>query len=121
MLLLASSRPLSEITIYGFAPPCSCILQDYSCLPCDAPPRGIEIEYRHCLQHNVLPAGSVETWNEKMEDEEKKIQKVLMTGLGTGVGKISPAACTRQMTLVIKHFLCARSEEGQRSWVEYEA
>ncbi|KAI6033395.1 hypothetical protein EDC04DRAFT_2705938 [Pisolithus marmoratus] len=56
----------------------------------------------------------LETWNEKVEGE-KKIQKVLMTGLGTGVGKISPAVCARQTVLVIKHFLYARSEEGQRT------
>jgi len=60
----------------------------------------------------------LEIWNEKVDNEEKKINKVLMTGLGTGVGKIPPAVCARQMALAVKHFLYARSEEGQRTWAE---
>lgn len=32
------------------------------------------------------------------------IDRVLMTGLGTGYGKVSPARCAQQMILAIKHF-----------------
>ncbi|KAI6039743.1 hypothetical protein EDC04DRAFT_3090102 [Pisolithus marmoratus] len=41
--------------------------------------------------HSQLMAVRIrETWNEKVEDEEKKIQNVMMMGLGTGAGKIFP-------------------------------
>ena len=47
-----------------------------------------------------------------MDNEEKKKKiKVLMTRLGTGVGKIPPpAVCARQMALAVRHFLYARSQ-----------
>lgn len=60
----------------------------------------------------------LETWNKKADDEEKKIKKVLMTGLGTGVGKIPSAVCAKQMALAVKHFLYERREEDQRSQAE---
>lgn len=59
----------------------------------------------------------LESWNKKVDDE-KKIKKVLMTGLGTGVGKIPAATCARQMALAVKHFLYARKEVGQRAQAE---
>lgn len=59
----------------------------------------------------------LESWNKKVDDE-KKIKKVLMTGLGTGVGKIPAATCARQMALAVKHFLYARREVGQRAQAE---
>lgn len=59
----------------------------------------------------------LENWNKKSDDEEKKIRKVLMTGLGTGAGKIPSADCARQMALAVKHFLYAR-EEGEGAEVE---
>jgi hypothetical protein len=34
----------------------------------------------------------------------RTIERVLMTGLGTGYGKISAARCAQQMILAIKHF-----------------
>lgn len=34
----------------------------------------------------------------------RTIERVLMTGLGTGYGKVSPARCAQQMILAIKHF-----------------
>ena len=34
-----------------------------------------------------------------------RIRKVLITGLGTGVGGFSSAKCAQQMVLAVKHFL----------------
>jgi len=34
----------------------------------------------------------------------RTIERVLMTGLGTGTGKVSAARCAQQMILAIKHF-----------------
>jgi hypothetical protein len=34
----------------------------------------------------------------------RTIQRVLMTGLGTGYGQVSVARCAQQMVLAIKHF-----------------
>ncbi|KAI6017964.1 hypothetical protein PISMIDRAFT_104116 [Pisolithus microcarpus 441] len=113
---------------YGFAPPGSCILvpglwpNDFSCkviAVCPTMRYPEELKWHKDIVYNTMWSLLVqlETWN-KNADDEKKIKKVLMTGLGTGVGKISPAVCARQMALAVKHFLHARSEEGQRSSAE---
>ncbi|KAI6039749.1 macro domain-like protein [Pisolithus marmoratus] len=110
---------------YGFAPPGSCILvpglspNDFSCkviAVCPTMRYPEELQWHKDIVYNTMWSLLVqlETWNGKVEDEEKKIKKVLMTGLGTGVGKISPAVCARQMALAVKHFLYARSEQGKR-------
>ncbi|TDL18457.1 macro domain-like protein [Rickenella mellea] len=39
--------------------------------------------------------------------EGTKIRKVLMTGLGTGIGKVSPNRCAQQMALAIRDFIDA--------------
>ena len=48
-----------------------------------------------------------------------RIRKVLMTGLGTGVGEVSSAKCAQQMALAVKHFLEASAHPekwGSMSW-----
>jgi hypothetical protein len=60
----------------------------------------------------------IEKWNEGAIHEDGKIKKVLMTGLGTGVGKIPSDICPKQMALAVKHFLAARSEVGRISWAK---
>lgn len=60
----------------------------------------------------------LEHWNKKVDDEGKKIKKVVMTGLGTGCGKIPAALCANQVALAVKHFLYARREEDQTARAE---
>jgi O-acetyl-ADP-ribose deacetylase (regulator of RNase III) len=114
---------------YGFAPPGSCILvpglspNDYSCkvmAVCPTMRYPEELKWHKDIVYNTMWSLLVqlEIWNEKVDNEEEKIKKVLMTGLGTGVGKVPPVICARQMALAVKHFLYARSEEGQRTWTE---
>ncbi|KAI6114872.1 macro domain-like protein [Pisolithus croceorrhizus] len=114
---------------YGFAPPGSCILvpglspNDFSCkiiAVCPTMRYPEELKWHKDIVYITMWSLLVqlETWNENADNEEKKIKKVLMTGLGTGVGKISPAVCAKQMALAVKHFLHARSEEGQKSSAE---
>lgn len=114
---------------YGFAPPGSCILvpglppNDFSCkviAVCPTMRYPEELKWHKDIVYNTMWSLLVELeiWNEKADDEEKKIKKVLMTGLGTGVGKIPSSVCAKQMALAVKHFLYARSEEGQKTWAE---
>ena len=114
---------------YGFAPPGSCILvpglpaNDFSCKTiavCPTMRYPEEITWHKDIVYNTMWSLLVEleNWNKQVDDEEKKIKKVLMTGLGTGVGKIPAADCARQMALAVKHFLYARREEGQRARAE---
>ncbi|KAI6096968.1 macro domain-like protein [Pisolithus croceorrhizus] len=114
---------------YGFAPPGSCILvpglspNDFSCkviAVCPTMRYPEELKWHKDIVYITMWSLLVqlETWNENADNEEKKIKKVLMTGLGTGVGKIPPAVCAKQMALAVKHFLHARSEEGQKSLAE---
>ncbi|KAI6108347.1 hypothetical protein F5141DRAFT_1122615, partial [Pisolithus sp. B1] len=102
---------------YGSAPPGSCIL-----VP-GLPPNDVSckvIVWHKDIVYITMWSLLVqlETWNESAGNEEKKIKEVRMTGLGRGVGKISPAVCAKQMALAFKHFLHARSEGGQKSSAE---
>ena len=60
----------------------------------------------------------IERWNKVHAGQSDKIYNVLMTGLGTGTGKISPQVCARQMALAVRHFTLANIEEENRarSW-----
>ena len=43
----------------------------------------------------------ISLWNRSSEP----INRVLMTGLGTGVGEIGAEVCARQMVLAVKHWI----------------
>lgn len=76
-----------------------------------------ELKWHKDIVYNTMWSLLVELehWNKKSDDEETKIKTVLMTGLGTGCGKISAADCARQMALAVKHFLYAMKEEVQKA------
>lgn len=106
---------------YGFAPPGSCILvpglppNNFSCKTiavCPTMRYPQELTWHKDIVYNTMWSLLVEleNWNKKVDDEEKKIKKVLMTGLGTGAGGILGAVCARQMALAVKHFLYARED-----------
>lgn len=114
---------------YGFAPPGSCILvpglppNDFSCKTiavCPTMRYPEEMTWHKDIVYNTMWSLLVEleNWNKKVDDEENKIKRVLMTGLGTGIGKIPAADCARQMALAVKHFLYVRREEGERARAE---
>ena len=49
-----------------------------------------------------------------------RIQKVLMTGLGTGVGRISGERCAQQMALAVKDFLDASAHPEKWSSLSWD-
>jgi O-acetyl-ADP-ribose deacetylase (regulator of RNase III) len=48
----------------------------------------------------------------------REIKKVLMTGLATGVGRISPATCAMQMAVAVKHY--HEALENKEKWSRLE-
>lgn len=61
---------------------------------------------------------SVQQWNQDI-GQPRRIETILMTGLGSGTGGISPRRCAQQMVLAIKHFFL--SELGTRPrWDDHE-
>ena len=48
------------------------------------------------------------------DDAHKIIKRVLMTGVGTGYGKVSAARCAQQMILAIRHF--AQGVPDEADW-----
>ncbi|KAH7929074.1 macro domain-like protein, partial [Leucogyrophana mollusca] len=100
---------------YGFAPPGSCILvpdlppNRFACriiAVCPTMRLPTELQWHKDIVYNTMWAllVEIERWNQAANDDDK-IKKVLMTGLGTGVGRIAPDVCAQQMALAVKHFL----------------
>lgn len=52
----------------------------------------------------------ISLWNRAKSDSER-IKRVLMTGLGTGVGKVDKQVCADQMILAVKHWVETLPEE----------
>jgi O-acetyl-ADP-ribose deacetylase (regulator of RNase III) len=50
---------------------------------------------------------------------QPKIAKVVMTGLATGVGRVSAEKCAVQMALAVKHYEEAVSHPGKWSKLEW--
>jgi len=80
----------------------------------------VDVRWHRDLVYNAVWSLVVEVgrWNTEMGDSNstsvhdgtetkttrRTIQRVLMTGLGTGYGQVSVARCAQQMILAIKHF-----------------
>ncbi|KAF8625665.1 hypothetical protein AX15_005244 [Amanita polypyramis BW_CC] len=68
----------------------------------------------------------IERWNEERKGHGDErvgsdvIYNVLMPGLGTGTGKISPQVCAQQMALAVRHFTLEGEKKagGIRTWNE---
>ncbi|KAF8632643.1 hypothetical protein AX17_004776 [Amanita inopinata Kibby_2008] len=117
---------------YGFAPPGTCTLvpdlpsNKFGCrilAVCPTMRHPADLTWHKDIVYNTMWSLLVELerWNDGQHDEGSrparcKIGKVLMSGLGTGVGKISPELCAQQMALAVKHFSAARSEKGKKKW-----
>jgi O-acetyl-ADP-ribose deacetylase (regulator of RNase III) len=65
---------------------------------------------------------SLEQHNAAVDDSGSgvRIQKVLMTGLATGVGGVSSARCAQQMVLAVKHFLEASASPEKWSSMSWD-
>jgi O-acetyl-ADP-ribose deacetylase (regulator of RNase III) len=47
---------------------------------------------------------AIENWNKTCIEEKSMIRKVLLTGLGTGCGRVGAKKCASQMVLAVQHF-----------------
>jgi O-acetyl-ADP-ribose deacetylase (regulator of RNase III) len=64
------------------------------------------------IRHGAVPAGALAG-----ERVEAVVQSVAFPGLGTGVGKVDPDACARQMRAAIEEVLLRRGQ-FPRTWAE---
>ena len=64
------------------------------------------VEWHQDLVYNCMWTLQVEIekWNASLSDDKKPISRVLMTGLGTGCGKVPSEKCASQMVLSVKYF-----------------
>ena len=112
----------------GYLPPGSCLITE---LPNGDTERGggnqfgassiavlptmrypVDVRWHQDLVYNAVWSLLVEIgqWNAEHlaprpgDDAHKIIKRVLMTGVGTGYGKVSAARCAQQMILAIRHF-----------------
>lgn len=115
---------------HGYLPPGSCLVTSLPSTS-DRNPFGacciavlptmrypVDVRWHQDLVYNAVWSLLVEVgrWNTEMEVSNsahdksetkatrRTIQRVLMTGLGTGYGQVSVARCAQQMILAIKHF-----------------
>ncbi|KAI0957753.1 hypothetical protein AcW1_006042 [Taiwanofungus camphoratus] len=120
---------------YGFAPPGSCtlvplppVLRQNPRFPrcrflavCPTMRVPADVHWHKDLVYNLMWSllAEVERWNAcATAAGDEPIEKVAMTGFATGTGEIGKEVCARQMVLAVKHFLDARSEEGQKRWAQ---
>ena len=73
-----------------------------------------DVRWHRDLVYNAMWAllCDLERWN--AENPEKRIRRVLMTGLATGTGGVRAQVAARQMVMAIKHF--ARGIPQQAKW-----
>ena len=117
---------------FGYAPPTSCTLVE---LPEDVSGPGKnpwgtrliavvptmrypeEVRWHRDLVYNCMWTLLVEIaqWN-AAHGPDAQVRTVVMTGLGTGIGKISVERCAEQMVLAVKHF--ARGVPEKADWTD---
>ncbi len=84
----------------------------------------VDVRWHQDLIYNAMWNLLVEVtrWNEPGVDHGarntgwKKIERILMTGLATGTGKVSTQRCAEQMMLAVKHF--AQGVPEYADWVD---
>jgi len=124
----------------GFAPPGSCTIiplkgssfenNIHGCAYialCPTMRRPESVTWNREIVYNLMWSilVSLEQHNAALDDSMQvgtgvRIQKVLMTGLGTGVGGVSSARCAQQMALAVKHFLEASANPEKWSSMSWE-
>lgn len=105
----------------GYLPPGACMLVP---LPDDVRTNPLKAKAIAVIPTMRIPEDA--TWNRDLvynamwgllnavRAHETPIESVLLTGLGTGVGMVSPQRCAVQMMLAVKHFVRGMPEYG--SW-----
>jgi hypothetical protein len=80
-----------------------------------------EVRWHQDLVYNAMWSLLVEIgrWNPELahglgETRGKRIERVLITGLGTGYGKVSAPRCAQQMILAFRHFAQGVPKEAKR-------
>ena len=66
----------------------------------------VDVSWHKDLVYNSMWSllAEISLWNRGKADNER-IKRVLMTGLGTGVGNVSKEICAKQMVLAVKHWI----------------
>lgn len=137
--LLAPTR-LAQATLYehwkGYAPPGSCTLVPLDSSVCENNSHGCafialcptmripedvvwnrEIVY-NCVWSLLI---ALEQHNRVVElsGDGTSIRRILMTGLATGVGNVSPQRCAQQMALAVRDFIDASQNAGKWRCMEW--
>ena len=125
----------------GFAPPGSCTIiplngssfenNNHGCAHialCPTMRRPETVAWNREIVYNLMWSilVSLDQHNAAVDDLTQigtgtRIRKVLMTGLGTGVGEVSSAKCAQQMALAVKHFLEASAHPEKWSAMSWDA
>jgi len=138
--LLAPTR-LAQVTFYnhwkGYAPPGSCTLVPLHGSVCENNAHGCtfiamcptmripeDVVWNREIAYNCLWSllNSLDQHNRAAvtSGDGSRISKVLMTGLATGVGNISPKRCAQQMALAVRDFIDASENAGKWSSMDWE-
>jgi hypothetical protein len=83
----------------------------------------VDVRWHQDLVYNAVwnLLGEVRRWNAKLlarrprNTQGKIIERVLMTGLGTGYGNVNAARCAQQIILAIRHFF-AQGVPEEANW-----
>ena len=85
----------------------------------------VDVRWHQDLIYNAVWSLLVEVnrWNADVMDRgagktDHKIERILMTGLATGSGRVSAVRCARQMMLAISHFAQGVPEDAD--WVDVD-
>ncbi|KAK2459996.1 hypothetical protein APHAL10511_008002 [Amanita phalloides] len=113
----------------GFIPPGSCLLvpgvppNRFGCKVlalCPTMRHPGDLTWHKDIVYNTMWSLLVQLghWDTQyMYNSDQRIYNVLMTGLGTGIGKISPVVCAQQMALAVRHYTLLRDEKKEvRVW-----
>ena len=63
---------------------------------------------------------SLDNHNQAANDDESRIRRVLITGLGTCTGGVSAKRCAQQMMLAVRDFIDASESADKWSSIEWD-
>ena len=136
-----ASTWLAQATLYqhwkGYAPPGSCILVPLAGSACENNAHGCafialcptmripeDVVWNREIVYNCVWSllNTLEQHNRVVEisGDGTSIRRILMTGLATGVGNVSPQRCAQQMALAVRDFIDASQNAGKWSCLEWD-
>ena len=137
--MLAPTR-LAQATLYehwkGYAPPGSCTLVPLDGSVCENNAHGCtfialcptmripeDVVWNREIVYNCVWSllNTLEQHNRAVElsGDGTSIRRILMTGLATGVGNVSPQRCAQQMALAVRDFIDASQNAGKWRCMEW--